>query len=117
VSHPFVPEHFFSRKLASSTDDKRLPTGACDRRFIRVCLRETGLNPGLFVDRMRVEAAPQIIDSSSRGLKDVGDSCGFKSADAMRRTFVRVLGATAAKYASRFKSSIALAPGLPRTMS
>jgi transcriptional regulator GlxA family with amidase domain len=35
---------------------------------------------------MRVEAAQQIIDSSSRGLKEVADSCGFKSADAMRRT-------------------------------
>ena len=81
--------------------------GVSARHFTRVCLRETGMNPGQFVDRMRVEAAQQIIDSSSRGLKEVADTCGFKSADAMRRTFLRVLGVTAAEYASRFKSTLA----------
>jgi transcriptional regulator GlxA family with amidase domain len=75
------------------------------RNFTRVCLRETGMNPGQFVDRMRVETAQQIIDSSAHGLKEVADSCGFKSADAMRRTFLRVLGVSAAEYASRFKST------------
>jgi transcriptional regulator GlxA family with amidase domain len=76
------------------------------RHFTRVCLRETGMNPGRFVDRMRIEAAQQIIDSSSRGLKEIADSCGFKSADAMRRTFLRVLGVTAAEYTSRFESTL-----------
>jgi len=80
--------------------------GMSARHFTRVCLRETGMNPGQFVDRMRVEAAQQIIDSSSRGLKEVADACGFKSADAMGRTFLRVLGVTAAEYASRFKSTL-----------
>jgi transcriptional regulator GlxA family with amidase domain len=80
--------------------------GMSARHFTRVCLRETGMNPGQFVDRMRVEAAQQMIDSSSRGLKEIADSCGFQSADAMRRTFLRVLGVTAAEYASRFKSTL-----------
>jgi transcriptional regulator GlxA family with amidase domain len=84
--------------------------GVSARHFTRVCLRETGMNPGQFVDRMRVEAAQQIIDSSSRGLKEVADASGFKSADAMRRTFLRVLGVTAAEYASRFKSTLARIP-------
>jgi transcriptional regulator GlxA family with amidase domain len=84
--------------------------GVSARHFTRVCLRETGMNPGQFVDRMRVEAAQQIIDSSSRGLKEIADACGFKSADAMRRTFLRVLGVTAGEYASRFKSTLARAP-------
>jgi transcriptional regulator GlxA family with amidase domain len=80
--------------------------GMSARHFTRVCLRETGMNPGQFVDRMRVEAAQQIIDSSSRGLKEIAGSCGFRSADAMRRTFLRVPGVTAAEYASRFKSTL-----------
>lgn len=84
--------------------------GVSSRHFTRVCLRETGMNPGQFVGRMRVEAAQQIIDSSSHGLKEVADICGFQSADAMRRTFLRVLGVTAAEYASRFKSTLADGP-------
>jgi transcriptional regulator GlxA family with amidase domain len=91
--------------------------GMSARHFTRVCLRETGMNPGQFVDRMRVEAAQQIIDSSSRGLKEIADSCGFKSADAMRRTFLRVLGVTAAEYASRFKSTLVGVPVSKMAMS
>ncbi|SNT33208.1 Transcriptional regulator GlxA family, contains an amidase domain and an AraC-type DNA-binding HTH domain [Granulicella rosea] len=75
------------------------------RHFTRVCLRETGMNPGQFVDRMRVEAAQQRIDSSGMGLKEVAGACGFGSADALRRVFVRVLGVTPGEYASRFRST------------
>jgi transcriptional regulator GlxA family with amidase domain len=77
--------------------------GVSSRHFTRVCLRETGMNPGQFIDRMRVEAAQQIIDSSDRGLKEIADACGFGSAERMRRAFTRVLGVTAAEYASRFR--------------
>lgn len=73
------------------------------RHFTRVCLRETKMNPGQFVDRLRVEAAQRMILSSAMGLKEVADACGFANADAMRRTFLRVIGVTAGEYASRFK--------------
>jgi transcriptional regulator GlxA family with amidase domain len=79
--------------------------GMSPRHFSRVCLRETNMNPGQFVDRMRVEAAQQMIDSSSLGLKEIADACGFNSADSMRRTFLRVLGVTAGEYTMRFKRS------------
>jgi transcriptional regulator GlxA family with amidase domain len=76
--------------------------GMSARQFTRVCLRETKMNPGQFVDRMRVEAAQQLIDSSSMGLKEIAGASGFQSADSMRRTFLRVLGVSAAEYATRF---------------
>jgi transcriptional regulator GlxA family with amidase domain len=79
--------------------------GMSARNFTRVCLRETKMNPGQFVDRMRVEAAQQLIDSSSIGLKEIADRCGFNSADAMRRTFLRILGVTAGEYTNRFRST------------
>ena len=77
--------------------------GMSARNFTRVCLRETRMNPGQFVDHMRVEAAQQMIDSSTMGLKEIADACGFKTPLAMRRTFLRVLGITAGEYATRFK--------------
>lgn len=78
--------------------------GMSARHFARVCVRETGMTPAQFAERMRVEAAQQMIDSSTLGLKQIADTCGFASADAMRRTFLRVLGVTAGEYASRFRS-------------
>jgi transcriptional regulator GlxA family with amidase domain len=77
--------------------------GMSARHFSRVCLREMNMNPGQFVDRMRVEAARQMIDSSAMGLKEIADACGFNSADSMRRTFLRVIGVTAGDYTQRFK--------------
>lgn len=77
--------------------------GMSPRHFTRVCLREMKMNPGQFVDRLRVEAAQRMVDSSNMGLKEIADSCGFGSADAMRRAFVRVIGITAGEYTERFR--------------
>jgi transcriptional regulator GlxA family with amidase domain len=77
--------------------------GMSARHFTRVCLNETRMSPGQFVDRLRVEAAQQMIDSSSIGLKEIADACGFKTADAMRRTFLRVIGVSPSTYSSRFR--------------
>lgn len=77
--------------------------GMSARHFTRVCLKEAKMNPGQFVDRMRIEAARQMIDSSNLGLKEIADASGFHTADAMRRTFLRVLGITAGEYLHRFK--------------
>src|ERR1700759_38031 len=77
--------------------------GMSPRHFSRVCLREMKMNSGQFVDRLRVEAAQQMIDSSSKGLKEIADACGFGSADSMRRTFQRVIKITAGEYTERFK--------------
>jgi transcriptional regulator GlxA family with amidase domain len=63
------------------------------------------MNPGQFIDRMRVEAAPQMIDRSAMGLKEVAGGYGFQTPLAMRRTFLRVPAITAGEYASRFKRS------------
>jgi transcriptional regulator GlxA family with amidase domain len=77
--------------------------GMSPRHFSRVCLREMEMSPGQFVDRLRVEAAQQMIDSSTKGLKEIADACGFGSADSMRRVFQRILGITAGDYIKRFK--------------
>jgi transcriptional regulator GlxA family with amidase domain len=77
--------------------------GMSPRHFTRVCLRETKMNPGQFVDRLRVEAAQQMIDSSKMGLKEIAHASGFGGADAMRRAFLRVIGITAGEYMERFR--------------
>jgi transcriptional regulator GlxA family with amidase domain len=77
--------------------------GMSARHFTRVCLSEMRMTPGQFVDRLRVEAAQQMIDSSSMELKEIADACGFKTADTMRRAFLRVIGVSPNTYANRFK--------------
>jgi transcriptional regulator GlxA family with amidase domain len=45
----------------------------------------------LAVDWMRHEAAQQMIDSSSLGLKEIADACGFGSADRCAGRFYGLL--------------------------
>jgi transcriptional regulator GlxA family with amidase domain len=80
--------------------------GMSARNFVRVCQREMGMNPGQFVDGMRVEAAQRMIESTSMGLKEVADACGFNSVDSMRKTFLRKIGTTAGKYAALFRRRV-----------
>jgi transcriptional regulator GlxA family with amidase domain len=89
-------EHLTVERLAERV-------GVSPRHFTRLCLREVGVNPGQLVDRMRAEAAQQLIDTSELGLKEIADACGFQTADTMRRVFLRVFGVTAGEYRRRFK--------------
>ena len=73
------------------------------RHFARVCRNELSMSPAQFVDHLRVATAQQQIDTSDRGLKEIAAECGFSSAETMRRSFVRVLGVSAAEYGRRFR--------------
>lgn len=64
------------------------------RHFARVFLRETGTTPARFVERLRVESACRRLEESADTLDQIAASCGFGSADSMRRIFVRVLSKT-----------------------
>jgi transcriptional regulator GlxA family with amidase domain len=93
-----LSEHLTVERLAEQI-------GMSARHFTRVCQQQLGMAPGELVDRLRLEAARELIEGSALGLKEVADSCGFQSADAMRRVFLRLLGITAGEYAKRFKRS------------
>jgi transcriptional regulator GlxA family with amidase domain len=72
------------------------------RNFSRKFLAEIGSTPGRFVERVRVEAVRRRLEESSDGLERIAVDCGFGSADALRRTFVRVLRVSPREYRARF---------------
>jgi transcriptional regulator GlxA family with amidase domain len=72
------------------------------RNFFRVFVREVGMTPGRFVERVRVEAARRLLEETSRGVGDVAAACGFGSDETMRVAFRRVLGVSPRGYRSRF---------------
>lgn len=72
------------------------------RNFFRVFVREVGMTPGRFVERVRVEAARRLLEDTSRGVPDVATTCGFGSQETMRVAFRRALGVSPAGYRSRF---------------
>jgi transcriptional regulator GlxA family with amidase domain len=72
------------------------------RNFFRVFVREVGMTPGRFVERVRVEAARRLLEDTSRGVPDVATTCGFGSQETMRVAFHRALGVSPNGYRSRF---------------
>jgi len=76
--------------------------GMSERNFARVFRRELGESPGRYVERARVDAARRALESHSFGVDAVARSCGFGSAETMRRAFLRQLGVPPSHYRKRF---------------
>jgi transcriptional regulator GlxA family with amidase domain len=68
------------------------------RNFERVFTRELGKTPSQYVLQMRAEAARRQLERTDQGLKQIAATCGFGSADSMRRAFLRSLGTTPQRY-------------------
>ena len=74
------------------------------RNFFRVFVRELGMTPARFVERVRVEAARRLLEETSRGVHDVATACGFGSPETMRIAFRRMLGVSPKRYRSGFST-------------
>lgn len=77
------------------------------RHFSRVFTREVGMTPGRYVERARVEAARTLLEAGPDGVEAVARSCGFGTAETMRRAFLRWVGVPPSAYRSRFRSRAA----------
>jgi transcriptional regulator GlxA family with amidase domain len=74
-----------------------------ERSFVRHYRRATGMTPARAIERIRVEAARQVLEQGLP-VKRVATRCGFGSEETMRRSFLRLLGATPRGYRERFSS-------------
>ncbi len=73
-----------------------------DRSFMRRYLEATGLTPARAVERLRTEAARQLLADTRLPLKQVASRCGFGTEDTMRRTFQRLQGIRPQDFRARF---------------
>jgi transcriptional regulator GlxA family with amidase domain len=76
--------------------------GMSERTFRRSFAAETGETPRDFVERVRVDAARQMMEESRLPLQTVARRCGLETMDTLRRAFVRRLGITPQQYRARF---------------
>ena len=76
------------------------------RNFARVFAREVGTTPGQFVERVRVDAARRRLEESADGVDHIASSCGFGTAETMRRAFLRTLRVPPTAYRSRFRATL-----------
>jgi transcriptional regulator GlxA family with amidase domain len=79
--------------------------GMSERTFLRRYTGATGQTPARAVEKMRVEAARQLLATTRLPIKRVAARCGFGSEETMRRTVLRNVGVTPSEYRSRFAST------------
>ena len=72
------------------------------RNFSRVFRNEVGETPAAYVEKVRIEAARRRLEETDQSLDGVAASCGFGSADSMRRSFHRVVKVAPSDYRRRF---------------
>jgi transcriptional regulator GlxA family with amidase domain len=74
------------------------------RHFARVFRAATGATPARYVEQTRVEAARRRLEESEDGVDTIAASCGFGTAETMRRAFLRTVHVAPTDYRRRFRA-------------
>jgi len=74
------------------------------RHFARAFAAETGITPGRYVERVRLEAARRRLEDTLEPVSSIATACGFGTPETMRRSFLRALAVAPAEYRRRFNA-------------
>ncbi len=95
---------WLAEHLAETLSLSRLAAqaGMSERTFLRRYREATGVSPARAIERLRVEAARQLLADTRQPAKRIAARCGFGSEETMRRSFVRLQGVSPQAYRQRF---------------
>lgn len=96
--------------VAEPASDHRLAqlarrAAVSERHLRRLFAEQTRTTPARFVERIRVEAAREQLETGTTPVETVAAACGFGSPETMRRAFLRVLGVGPSDYRARFRTT------------
>ncbi|MFG2776351.1 GlxA family transcriptional regulator [Streptomyces prunicolor] len=72
------------------------------RHFARAFQSETGMTPGRYVDRVRLEHARRLLEDTADGIEQISRTSGYGTPESMRRAFLKTLGTAPTEYRRRF---------------
>lgn len=75
------------------------------RHLTRLFQQQVGIPPAKYVQRVRVEAAKTLLETSDKAVSSVARACGFSSEETLRRTLVRAIGVPPDTYRRRFRTA------------
>lgn len=76
------------------------------RNFARVFVRETGLTPAKYIEKLRLETARRRLEETRLTVDEISGECGLGSADTLRRLFIRHLKTTPTDYRRNFRTAL-----------
>lgn len=73
------------------------------RHFARAFRDETGVTPGRYVARVRLEAARRELEDTGDSVEEIARGCGYGTTEALRRALIKSLGVAPSEYRRRFQ--------------
>nr|AJY78080.1 putative regulator [Myxococcus virescens] len=95
----WLPEHL-QEDLSVEALAKR--AAMSPRNFARAFHAQVGATPARYIERLRVEAARRLLETTQRNIKEIACEVGFGALETLHRAFKRALGLTPAEYRRRF---------------
>ncbi|HEX4816085.1 MAG TPA: GlxA family transcriptional regulator [Nonomuraea sp.] len=92
-----------------STPTLAVGAGVSERHLTRLFLKHLGQAPGRYVRQVRVEAAAQLLATTSLPMASIATRCGFGTAETLRQAFLDRYGVPPSHY--RLTQSSATAAG------
>ncbi|MFO0697805.1 MAG: GlxA family transcriptional regulator [Nitrospira sp.] len=90
---------------ALTVEDMASRAGMSPRTFARVFAMEMGNTPALYLEKLRLEHAVRLLETTGTSLDITARKCGFSGHEQLRRTFQRHKGITPQAYQQRFRST------------
>ncbi|WP_420554503.1 GlxA family transcriptional regulator [Neptuniibacter marinus] len=72
------------------------------RTFLRRFVKATGLKPTQYLQRLRIQKACEIIETSTTSFENVAAEVGYEDLSAFRKTFTKITGQTPKEFKKRF---------------
>ena len=88
-----------------TVEDMASQAGMSLRTFARVFVAETGDTPALYLEKLRLEHAVRLLETTGTSLDMTAQACGFTGHEQLRRAFQRHKGITPQAYQQRFRST------------
>ncbi|AZA93513.1 L-rhamnose operon regulatory protein rhaS [Chryseobacterium nakagawai] len=76
------------------------------RNFSRVFLKESGMTPGKFLEKMRLDQAKNMLEYTEMSIDMIAEKCGFGTVASLRRLFLKYLFISPSQYRKTSKGTI-----------
>mgnify|MGYP003482537190 FL=1 len=96
-----------------TVEDMASRAGMSPRTFARVFVSETGDTPALYLEKLRLEHAVRLLETTGTSLDITAQECGFTGREQLRRAFQRHKGITPQDYQKRFQTTCTISQGDP----
>ncbi|MBY4678959.1 GlxA family transcriptional regulator [Marinobacterium arenosum] len=97
-------QHYLQQHYAEPVKIATLAQLGCltERTFLRRFIRATDLKPVQYLQRLRIQRACELIESSPLPFEAVAHQVGYEDSGAFRKLFLKVMGLTPREFRQRF---------------